>query len=374
MHRSANIEAVSAITGLGESWQATWHALLHAERRITSTREIPGYELVDVQVCGIRTLDRLVDQEGRGSAFRLLQRVLARLAPYSDAGTDLRLYGGSNHGESDLLVRFLTSPTKQQAISLIRDSLPEVASPPLRWTYAACSSGAHALSSALLDYADGFTGNAVVAAVDTLSVSEIVGFKRVAAVTRGEGVPFSASRDGLLIGEGAAAIWLAPARPHSKAVWIAGFGLSCDAQHPTDPDSSGRWLEAAILRSLATAGLPLAKVGGIVAHGTGTEKNDAVEADVFRRLWPAADVPVTSIKGTMGHTMGAAGLFNVMVAMEAARTGLLPPISAANLTMLPGVDFVVGKPRPIPRDKILLAISSGFGGNNAVVLVHGPVE
>lgn len=363
------VAAVSAVTGLGKSWPTTWQALLRAEQRCVLAHDVAiGHEMADVPVCAVRDLDRMVDGQGRGAAYRLLSQALSSIKlSYEEY---IRIYGGSNHGESDLLACLRDGPTLGQARSLFEDNLPAMVQPPMRWTYAACSSGTHALASALLDFVDGLAEDILIAAVDALSVLELVGFKRVGAVTRSGEIPFSENRDGILIGEGAAVLRLT-AFGQNDDVRIVGFGLTCDARHPTDPDPSGVQLENAIRRALSAAKLSVTDIEAIVAHGTGTTKNDLAEAQVFQRIWPDAGVRVTSVKAAMGHTMGAAGLFNVLVAVEGCRSGVLPPIGPAGYAMLPGVDFVVGAPRPITPGRAILAIASGFGGNNAVVAVRG---
>lgn len=371
MRRCPKVVSTHAITGLGDTWPETWKALLTGRRRLTSTREIGGYDVVDVPVCAIPNLDRSIDSDGRGPAYRLLRRILT----HADTGERqvASVYGGSNHGEADLLQCLQQQMTAGQARSLLQDSLPLAGVQGSRWTYAACSSGLHALASAVLDVEEGCDGDVVVAAVDTLSLLEIIGFRRVGALTSGTRFPFHPGRDGLLIGEAAVAVRLADPHSDGTGVRLMGFGLSCDAGHPTDPDPSGSQLERAIRHALRMAGLSPSDVAAVVAHGTGTEKNDAVEAAVFQRIWPSADMPVTSIKASLGHTMGAAGLLNLLVAAEACRTNVLPPIVPEDGDTLPGAHFIVGAPHPIAPAGAIVAIASGFGGNNAAFVVSAGV-
>ncbi|TGS84638.1 hypothetical protein EN821_35845, partial [Mesorhizobium sp. M2D.F.Ca.ET.178.01.1.1] len=83
---------------------------------------------------------------------------------------------------------------------------------------------------------------------------------------------------------------------------------------------------------LAQGGLSAAGVSGIIAHGTATMKNDVAEAAAFLKLWPGGPPPVTSVKRGVGHTMGVAGLLNVIVAIQALKDGVMPPAVADGAT------------------------------------------
>jgi 3-oxoacyl-(acyl-carrier-protein) synthase len=250
---------------------------------------------------------------------------------------------------------------------------PEVPGSVLQaWAYSACASGVHALICAAMDLADacdGLTGGLVLG-VDSLSAIGSAGFVRSGAATARRCNPFRKSRDGMMVSEGACAMLLRqrPAVTESSPVRILGIGMSCDGGHPTQPDPRGTHLERAIRNAIERAGLHPNDVGAIVAHGTGTTANDNVEAAVFHRIWPEADVPVTSVKGALGHTMGASGLFNCLVAVEACRTGLLPPTAGDISQAEEGLHLVVGRGRQIEAGSPVLVDCSGFGGNNVSII------
>jgi 3-oxoacyl-(acyl-carrier-protein) synthase len=173
-----------------------------------------------------------------------------------------------------------------------------------------------------------------------------------------------------LVGEGAAAVQLRPSTAVSgQTVSVLGIGTTCDAGHPTDPSPEGIWVEQAARAALAAAEIAPKDVAAVVSHGTGTGKNDAAEALAIRRLWPDGSIPVTSIKGALGHTMGAAGLFNILVANEAIRSGVLPPTVSDGSPVLCGIDLVRGEPREIPRGGAVIVLASGFGGNNVACVL-----
>ncbi|MGI5170726.1 beta-ketoacyl-[acyl-carrier-protein] synthase family protein [Spirillospora sp. CA-253888] len=183
--------------------------------------------------------------------------------------------------------------------------------------------------------------------------------------------PFERDRSGFVMGEGAGVLVLERAadarargaRPHAMVV---GCGVTGDAHHPTAPPLDGRGAERALRLALAEAGAVPGDVGHVNAHGTGTRLNDAVEARVLNAVLPPG-VPVTSVKGAIGHTLGAAGAVEAVSAALSLRDGLIPP--TANFDRPdPEVDLdvVADAPRRTPAG-LALSNSFGFGGHNVVL-------
>jgi 3-oxoacyl-[acyl-carrier-protein] synthase II len=370
---SLEIAEVAAVGSLGANWPTIWQALLRGELA-SSAAVNNGYPLTPgVPVSAVVGLDRHIGEDEYGPAFRLGRDVLHKFAPASD--TKIRYFGATNHSESDILLHLSQEMPETRSLwrALVIDPLTEHLFPgPSAWTFSACTGGLHALFAGALDLADGKCTDAIVIGVDALSAIGIAGFWRVGATTRGVCRPLQADRDGILIGEGAAGVHLRAVSNDSKeGVRLLGMGMSCDAFHPTDPDDTGAWLEQAIRDAVQRAGCELHTIAGIVSHGTGTAKNDQVETEVYRRLWQREGIPVTSIKSAMGHTMSAAGLFNVLVATEACRSGQMPPVSRESANAMHGIDLIQGEPRPIPKGAALLAVAMGFGGNNCACVVGG---
>jgi hypothetical protein len=362
---------VAAICSAGADWPTIWRCLIDG-KRYSSAAGPNGYPLApEVPVSAVPGLDRSVSPGDYGPACRLARHVLARIP--ARCGRRTRYYGASNHSESDLVVNLSREMPEASPLweSLLVDPMPAyLFHGSGTWMYSACAGGLHALCAASLDLADGKCPEAIVIGVDALSAIGIAGFLRVGATTRGACRPMQTNRDGILIGEGAAAVRLQMTSGHSDSrVRLLGSGMSCDAYHPTDPDPTGMWLEQAIRDALLRAGCDAGAIRAIIAHGTGTAKNDQVESDVYRRLWPQANTPVTSVKGAIGHTMSAAGLFNFLVAFEATRTGLVPPTACGCAPALDGMDLVCHEPRIIPKGGPVLAVALGFGGNNCACVV-----
>ncbi|MFJ8792202.1 beta-ketoacyl-[acyl-carrier-protein] synthase family protein [Streptomyces sp. NPDC102462] len=183
--------------------------------------------------------------------------------------------------------------------------------------------------------------------------------------------PFDAARDGFVLGEGAGVLVLeraghAAARGARPLARIAGYGASADAHHVAAPHPEGSGLEQAMRTALDEAGATVADVDHINAHATSTPKGDLVEAALLARLF-GDRASVTSTKGALGHTMGAAGAIEAALTVLAISERTVPP--TANLEHLDPrieLDVVSGRSRPQPI-ALALSNSSGFGGQNAVL-------
>jgi 3-oxoacyl-[acyl-carrier-protein] synthase II len=239
----------------------------------------------------------------------------------------------------------------------------------------ACASGATALGvGADLLRAD--AADLVVAGgYDILCRFVLRGFDVLRALTRERVRPFDRRRGGLLLGEGAGLVLLARERDAAgpRLGRLLGHGSASDGSHIAAPDPEGRGLEAAIRAALGAAGLAPADVDFVSAHGTATPLNDRIESAVLHRvLGPqAGGVPVNSIKGSLGHTMGAAATLEAIMCLLAARDGLIPPtVGHEEPDPDCDLDCVAGACRAA-RPRVMLSTSLGFGGCNAALVLEG---
>ncbi|MCL4731995.1 MAG: beta-ketoacyl-[acyl-carrier-protein] synthase family protein, partial [Planctomycetes bacterium] len=182
--------------------------------------------------------------------------------------------------------------------------------------------------------------------------------------------PFDVARDGLSPGEAGAACVLARAADAPGAPRLAGWGASNDANHISGPSRDGSGLALAIERALA--GMDRSRVVAICGHGTGTRYNDAMEARAFHAVFGLRVPPVFGVKGSIGHTLGAAGLIEVILSARVAATGLIPPTAGfARGDDDFALDVVHGAPRRVAPG-LVLTTNSGFGGmNTALVIAPG---
>lgn len=351
MRTRLEIQDIGAVTPLGSSWTETWKGLLAGESRSSASE----YGL-DVCVSIIENLERSIDADGRGPTARLMHMACEEACRGREPPE--KLWAASNHGEADLAA--LTS-----SIHPVPLSSETFGASTAIWLSSACSSGLHALWFAYLSAQQGVRQSVVVAG-DALSRIGVAGFLNAGATGIELSSPLRQSSAGMRVGEGAVALSLASERASEKPR-IIGMAATCDAGHPTHPDASGAWLEKAIRDAIEIAGLAPSDVEAVVAHGTGTRANDTVETEVLTRVFGPQKVPVVSVKGAVGHIMGAAGLLNVAVAAEAWRSGLLPPTLGDGLAW-PSVQLTTHGQR-IEARKPILATASGFGGNNVAVVV-----
>ncbi|HMJ01955.1 MAG TPA: beta-ketoacyl-[acyl-carrier-protein] synthase family protein [Conexibacter sp.] len=219
----------------------------------------------------------------------------------------------------------------------------------------------------------------VVGGADELSLAMLMMFDSFRLLAPDAVRPFDRAREGLLLGEGAAALVLereADARARRARVHgrVLGHANVADAIHITAPHPEGRGAIRAMRRALAHAGVEAKDVDHVSAHGTGTPANDAVEAQAIRTvLGGAADAtPVTALKSMLGHAQGAASAIEGVGCMLAIRDGLIPPV-ANHETRDPAcdIDVVVGRAREAPV-QVALSNAFGFGGNIECVVFGAP--
>lgn len=238
----------------------------------------------------------------------------------------------------------------------------------------ACASGTQAVGLALELIRRGQGDVFIVGGAEALCEFVVAGFNCLRATTRGVVRPFDARRDGLLLGEGAALLIvesLAHARQRGVEpdVEICGTALSGDAVHMTAPARDGAGAARAMRAALADAGLSPGDVDFVSAHGTGTVYNDAMEIAAIAAVFgeAAARLPVNSIKGAIGHTLGAAGSFEAIMCARVLREGVIPPTAKCEqLEADCPLDVVLGEPRRAPV-RVALSTSSAFAGNNAAI-------
>jgi 3-oxoacyl-[acyl-carrier-protein] synthase II len=188
--------------------------------------------------------------------------------------------------------------------------------------------------------------------------------------------PFAADRSGFVLGEGAGAIVLENARAavqrgatiHAE---LAGFGHASDAGHISDPSADGQ--ARALAEALSDAHVTPDQIGYINAHGTATAMGDRIEVASIKQVFgPAASrVAVSSTKALHGHIMGATGVIELLVAIQALTSGSIPPTAHMRLPDREfDLDFVPGSPRHGTRMEAVVSNSFAFGGSNAVLVAR----
>lgn len=248
----------------------------------------------------------------------------------------------------------------------------------LRVVSTACASGNSALAVALEWIRRDVVDVVLCGGCDALSDFVLRGFQSLRALSPAPCRPFDVARTGLNLGEGAALLVLesvvgAQARGARVQALLRGAGQACDANHMTGPDREGRGAARAMAAALQDAALSPADIDFVSAHGTATVFNDLMEAQALARVFGAAAprLPLHSIKGAIGHSMGAAAALEAVVCARALQAGYVPG-TAGLQTIDPAIALNVlpATAHRLPMRHVL-STASGFGGlNGAVVLSH----
>ena len=211
----------------------------------------------------------------------------------------------------------------------------------------------------------------------------VTGFNRLTAIsTRNDSPetasrPFAASRDGFVLGEGAAILILeslssAKKRGVEILAEVIGYGSSSDAFRVTDMHEEGRGAVQAMTAALTDAGITYKDVDYINTHGTSTAENDSIETKAIKAVFKeeAKNTPASSVKSMLGHLIGAAGAAELITCVLAIRDNVVPPTMNLNdPDPALDLDYVPNKPRKMPVN-IAMNESFGFGGQNNVVIIR----
>ncbi|MCK2239826.1 MULTISPECIES: beta-ketoacyl synthase [unclassified Crossiella] len=397
------ITGLGLVTSAGIGVEASWARILRGESTASPDANLAG-QVTDFS-CRVPDFDADA-QLGRRTAWRQercahLARVAAREA-IADSGLDPASWNGARVGVvvGNSLGGTMTFEQQYEILRLQGESqvtpmlipMAGVGSPTAWLTLdlgargpnlapaTACASGATALGVAR-DWLRSGICDVVIAggAESALSPLIMAGFGQLGALsTRSDDPatasrPFDADRDGFVAAEGAGILVLeraedAQARGARVHARLAGYGGSSDAHHITAPHPQGDGVERATLAALAEAGLTPGDIDHVNAHGTSTPMNDVIEGGLINRLY-GDQTPVTSVKGTLGHALGAAGAIEAVCTVLSVRDGIIPP--TANLDRQdPRIELdIVHK---VPRQLDLRAAVSnsfGFGGANGVIVV-----
>lgn len=243
----------------------------------------------------------------------------------------------------------------------------------------ACSSSNTAIGYGRDLLLTGQADRVIVIGTDTLSDTIAAGFNSLKVMSKAPAAPFS-SPSGISLGEGAGVLILesldtlrASARADRCRGEVLGYALSSDAFHPTSVDENGEGIQAAITRALANAGITAADVDYISAHGTGTDSNDVPESVAVARLF-GNQVKIASVKSSVGHTLGASGVIELIISLVCAERGYYAPNNHF-IGVREGcadLDYVHGRQAPAQINTILCN-NYGFGGNNSSMVLSREV-
>jgi 3-oxoacyl-[acyl-carrier-protein] synthase II len=388
------ITGVGIISAAGNGYTEHLNSLQKGYSSLSAHNFFNG-DLPDPCICGKVSsllIDESIDATAADRSILLAGKAIcdalgASMAPPSDCTTDLVIGTtlGNMHGGT-LYYKAMKSGLPLNP-ELVRYVMPDAAANVLSKKYrftgrhitvsSACASGTTAIGTAMARIKRGHSECAVAGGVDALSPFVIAGFNCLRLLSKKECRPFSASRDGLNPGEGAAFCMIeskehALGRNASPVAKISGYGNALEAYHYTKSDPQGSGIASAIRKALDNAKVRPDQIDHIHAHGTATVFNDITEYNGFVNVFGESlkDIPVCSSKSMLGHTYGAAGAISAVLSTMSITHGLIPAtINCSDRDPLFTNLNISDKPRNSVVKRVL-SVSLGFGGECAALVLE----
>jgi 3-oxoacyl-[acyl-carrier-protein] synthase II len=407
--RRVVITGLGMVSPLGNDVESTWSALVAGE---SGAAEITAFDHTDYGVhfaCELKDFDPTVwiDRKAARRMDRFAQMILAS-ARQAEADSGVDVAKDPERTGASIATGIGGLRSFQDCYDVLRSRGPDRVNPfsipsiipnmgagwvsielgtrgPLMSECTACAASNMAIGDALdairLGRADVMFAGGTEAPISPVGIA---GFDAMRALSRRNddpkvaSRPFDAARDGLVMGEAAAAVVLeelehAEARGAKIYAELMGYGVSSDAAHMTEPDPTGENPARAMRMALADAGVDAGEVGYLNAHATSTPLGDASETKVIKKALGeenAATIGVSSTKGATGHCFGAAGAVEAIFTVLAVKEGVLPPtINYEQPDPECDLDYIPNEAR---EAEISVGISNsfGFGGHNACIVVR----
>jgi 3-oxoacyl-[acyl-carrier-protein] synthase II len=365
----------AAVTALGNDTASLWQGLMAGESAIQPiTRFAVDQDHHKAKIAA--HINDLKSAGSRSMLLDLLERLFAGMGPVP---SDAALMTATIKSGADNLESFCRGkPAGFQDILL--SSIADITSARFGLTgngiciSASCASSAIAVAHGAALIEAGRAEAVLVCCGDIITEYHFSGFSSLKALSPFACRPFDRDRKGLSLGEGAAALLLmtaARARRENRDQLgtVLGWGISNDATHITAPAKSGRGLVQAIDGALRSARKKPEDIAAIRAHGTGTVFNDLMELTAFRQVFGEHKVPMYSIKGAIGHTLGAAGALEIIMGFKTLSTRMTPPTVGFSNPEKGAEGQVSSGPQQVSGD-YLLTTNSGFGGVNAALILE----
>lgn len=393
------VTGMGSVTSLGLGVDALWHAARDgrsgvrelalprtANQLVKKAAHLPDFDasaLLPTEV--IRTTDRFAQMAVVAAREALVDAGWDMAEPLGSRAAVLVGSGIGGATTSDIEhFKFYQSRERTDPMTIPK-VMPNAAASQLSMAFgargmslavsSACSSASQAIGLGMMLLRQGLADRALVGGSECLiTPATFRAWETLRVMTLGACRPFSAGRDGMVLGEGAAMLLLeteqsARARGARIHAELAGFGTTSDAGDIVRPDAGGA--ARAMEEALADAGLDAADIGYVNAHGTGTILNDRSESEALRRVFGGhlEELAVSSTKPVHGHTLGAAGALELVITVRALEDGIAPPTLnwvGADRDCIP--DPVPHSARAVDMSAAM-SNSFAFGGINASLIV-----
>jgi 3-oxoacyl-[acyl-carrier-protein] synthase II len=385
MHEVVIVRA-ETVSALGDTRAETWKRLLAGE---SAAAPVTHFDTSPYYCKTAAAITDLTNQNGNSGRLPRLLRKLFQSLPAS-LPASCKLIGSTLKGAIDQQEK-----TWRKSDSSRPENSAAANLQPLPWLTAnfiadhfsinqpgltinaACASSTIALSRAAGRIAAGFDDCILVWGAEIVSEFVFSGFASIKALTPDSCRPFDKLRNGLILGEGAAALLLmsaakAQATGFKPLAKISGWGVANDAVHLTAPAADGHGLYEACHRALQRASLKPEDIAAINAHGTATIHNDKMEIAAFTKLFKTygkqKKIPLHSVKGALGPTLGAAGVLETAIAVNSLQEQRLPPTVGLLQPEIEICNRAAPEIQPFSGKNLLLT-NSGFGGVNAALIL-----
>jgi 3-oxoacyl-[acyl-carrier-protein] synthase II len=364
----------AAVTALGKNLESLWQGLMAGETAIRPITRFPvDQDHYNAKIAA--HIDDLKSSGGRSMLQDLLDRLFRGMEPVP---SDTALITATIKSGADNLESFCRGKQVNfQDVLLSSIAVNAGAKFDLSCNgicvSASCASSTIAVAHGAALIESGRAEAVLVCCGDLITEYAFSGFSALKSLSPFPCRPFDRDRKGLSLGEGAAALLLMNAararRKNRKQLGtVLGWGITNDATHITAPAKSGRGLIRAVDQALKSAKRKPEEISAISAHGTGTVYNDLMELNAFRQVFGERKVPMYSIKGAIGHTLGAAGGIEIILGLKTLSTRTVPPTVGFSNPEKGAEGQVSSGPQTISGD-YLLTTNSGFGGVNAALVL-----
>jgi 3-oxoacyl-[acyl-carrier-protein] synthase II len=400
MNKRVVITGLGVVSSIGIGWKEFWDSLLNGKSGISPVTSFDTSEHFTHNGGEVRDFDpeRFIDTNkvnllSRASQFAISASKLAlEDANLSSNNHPDMLFGtcvGTTLGSvqnveiiNELEIRHKQSDPREELVYQVPTHSTSAAiakefnfrGPNMMFS-TACAAGNYAIGYGFDLIRLGKADVMVVGGSDPFSRVAFTGFNQLSAVAPEKCQPFDKNRRGMMVAEGAGILVLeslesALNRNAHIYAEILGYGLSCDANHMTQPSAEG--MGACMIKAMSSSGIRKEEVDYISAHGTGTLANDRSECAAIKEVFGEGykNIPVSSIKSMLGHTMGAASSLEAVVCALAVENNILPPtINFETPDPECDIDCV---PNISRRHEVTVVLNNSyaFGGNNACLVLN----
>lgn len=378
MNREIYITDYNCVTPLGFDVKSNWKALLEGKSGVALHKVIDNHDAFFVSKIDSEKLEeefnKLFDPDQIDNFTRLEKMFLLSLKPLVERHNiteQTAFILSTTKGNISLLKNETTLPEGVYLSNLAQKlanffgfkTKPIVVSN-------ACVSGVMAISVAKNMIQAGRYKDAIVVAGDEISEFVISGFNSFQAIGSEPCKPYDKNRNGINLGEATAAVYITLELNQNEKFRFKVLGDSAinDANHISGPSRTGDGLFASVQNAMKEANVSAEQIDFISAHGTATLYNDEMEAIAFNRM-ELQNVPLNSMKGYYGHCLGASGLLESIISMEAAlQNTLIPSKNFEEIGISQDLNII--KENQSAEIKYILKTASGFGGCNAAIVLE----